>query len=405
MKKCFLAVFLLILAFVNVYAQAPIIITDLHNTIKVGLFYNSTALESLTLSYDGQSITVGKDDITDDKVYISEEGVIKVNDKAYRGSIIIKRIDGGNLTVINEVDMEDYVAAVVSKEMSPSFELEALKTQAVCARTYATANLNKHSKYGFDVCSTADCQVYAGKDAEHENTIKAAKETNGELLTYNGKIAETVYFATSGGYTEDAKYVWGTDIPYLKGVSDEYESKECYASTWKKELSPKRATEILTGKGYEIGNVQKIEVVGKTDNGSVYKLKVIGDKGEKIFSDESCRTLFGYDILLSQAYTVSQISGISITAYGGNANIADLHILSANGMSVYNETELHMKGAEDKMLSTPMVSDAFVFSGRGNGHLVGMSQNGANGMAKAGFTYDKILSHYYTGTELVQGSI
>lgn len=393
MKK-FAALFIFVLTVLfNIYAYAS-------DTIRVGLYYGSTAPDSVVLSYDGVEATIKGSDLTGEKVYTPKEGTIKVNGKGYRGSIILKKTDKGKITVINEVGIEDYVASVVSKEMSPGFELEALKAQAVCARTYALSNINKHAAHGFGVCAGVDCQVYTGADAEHEKTVKAALETKGEVLTYDGNLAETVYSATSGGYTEDAKYVWGTDIPYLKGVPDEYEGKDCYASTWVRELSPEKATEILLSKGFDIGNVKDIEVLESTKNGAVYKLRVRGDKGEKIFPNESCRTLFGYNFLLSQAYTVTRAGGFSAYAYGGTVKDSGLHILSADGLSEFSGTELYLKGnGEAAVLSA---SGNFVFNGRGNGHLVGMSQNGANGMAAAGFTYDKILKHYYTGTEITR---
>ncbi len=395
MKKLCLAVLFLALSFIHVYADIP-------EKIKVGLFYNSTALERVTLLIDGQELTMLAADIADEKLFTSDSGVIAVNGRQYRGDIILRKDDAGKLTVINEVDMEDYVASVVSKEMSPSFEIEALKAQAVCARTYAAVNLNKHMKYGFSVCSTVDCQAYGGIEGEHQNTIRAAQETGGEILTYNGEPAQTVYFATSGGYTEDVKYVWGSEFPYLVAVPDAYESSDCYAYRWTRELSPERATQILAAKGYDIGNVTDIQIVSATDTGVVYKLKVVGDKGEKIFTNESCRTLFGYDVLLSQAYTLGR-GGITVNTTGGKASTANLHVLSADGVTAYSSEKLYLLGSAEAAVTTPKPSQNFIFSGRGNGHLVGMSQNGANGMAKAGYKYDEILTHYYQGTKVSKG--
>ncbi len=395
MKKSIFLVLIFIFMCINVSAIAP-------EKIKIGLFYNQTALDIVTITYDGKTVTLNKQDVTADVVITSTE-IIKVNDKGYRGSIIVKKIDGGGLTVINEVGIEDYVASVIAREMSPSFNMEALKAQAVCARTYATYNINKHIKYGFDLCTTEDCQVYFGASSEHKNTIRATIETKGQILTYNGEPAQTVYFATSGGYTEDVKYVWGSNIPYLQSVKDENESKSVYASTWKKELSRQKATEILNGKGYNIGNVKTIEVLEKTTAGSVTKLKITGDKGEKTFTNEGCRTVFGYGILLSQAYSVTGGGsfGANLSVYGGSVNTSNLTLLSANGKTTHNADFIQLKGKDVLKIYTPCASDIFTFNGRGNGHLVGMSQNGANGMAAAGFTYEQILTHYYKGTKLL----
>jgi stage II sporulation protein D len=369
-------------------------------TVRVGLFYNTTARESVRLGIDAEERVVHREDVQGEQTYTSQSGIVSVDGKAYRGSVILKRTDGGNLTVINEVALEDYVAAVISAEMPADFELEALKAQAVCARGYALKNYNKHAAYGFHVCASVDCQAYNGMAAESEKTVLAARQTAGRILTYDGQIAETVYFAASGGHTEDARYVWGSDVPYLKGVADEYESKDCYASTWTKTLSPERLTEILAARGYGVGNAQTVEVLERTASGAVYKLRVTGGDGDKIFTNEACRTLFGYDMLLSQAYTVSRGGGISAQAYGGAVDGANLHMLSSGGLSAYGGGDLRvMGGAGERTL--PAAGGDFVFRGRGNGHLVGMSQNGAHGMAQAGFTYEEILTHYYTGTELL----
>ena len=393
--KIFTALMFFIIACNYVYADVP-------EKIKVGLFYNNSALDSVRIGYDGIDLVIGSNDIVDEAVFVSDEGIIKVNEKRYRGSIILKRNDGGKLTVINEVDLEDYVASVVSKEMSPGFEMEALKVQAVCARTYAVANINKFAKFGFNVCDTVSSQVYGGIENEHERTVRAAQETKGEILTYQGNIANTVYFATSGGYTENVKYVWGSEFPYLVGVADEYESENVYAYRWTKEISPEQATSILEARGYDLGNILNIEVLEATPTGVVYKLKVTGDKGERTFTNEACRTLFGYNMLLSQAYTVTRNNGATIATHGGALRTSGLHILSADGISVHGGGDLHIKGANQTSVVTPVLSDNFIFNGRGNGHLVGMSQNGANAMAKAVFDYEKILKHYYTGTEILR---
>ncbi|OQB15558.1 MAG: Amidase enhancer precursor [Firmicutes bacterium ADurb.Bin193] len=393
MKKAILVLLLFIATYINVSA-------DEEQTIKIGLLYGSAAVESVELSFDGKCITANRDDIEDEKSYAAENNEITVNGRRYRGRIILKKNAEGKLNVINEANLEDYVSAVISKEMSPDFEAEALKAQAVCARTYAAANKNKHAKHGFDVCAGVDCQVYFGMDAEHPKTIAAAKDTEGEILIYEGKPALTVYFATSGGHTEDAEFVWGTKIPYLKGVPDPFESEKCYAYRWTRSLSPEKAGQILEENGYELGTIKSITVEKVSDNGSVYALKVVGEKGEKIFTNEACRTLFGYDVLLSQAYTVEKDEGVSVKAYKGSINTSNMYVLSAEGTTRYSGETLYLEGSEKVSVETPQATGDFVFKGRGNGHLVGMSQNGANAMAKAGISYDKILTYYYSGTEI-----
>jgi stage II sporulation protein D len=400
MKKVVFA----LIACVFLCRQAAYAQIEVPKSIRVGIIYGEAAKEAVTITYDDRQEEYAKDDIEDEIVLTSSENIIKVNDVAYRGKIILKKAETGNMSVINEVSLEDYVAAVISREMSPSFEMEALKAQAVAARTYAIKNLKKHEKHGFSVCTGVDCQVYGGMSGEHERTIKAAYETAGEVLTYDGKLAQTVYFATSGGHTEDAKYVWGSDIPYLKGVSDKYESAEVYGAKWKREMSAAQIAEALNKRGLDLGNIINVEVLSVSPAGSVYEIKITGDKGEKIYKNESCRTFLGYDILLSQAYTVTKGDDLYIETTSGKALSSNLSILSADGTSHYKGESLYLKGTDDRALALPKESGNYIFSGRGYGHLVGMSQNGANAMAKAGFTYDEILKHYYTGTEIYKES-
>ncbi len=371
--------------------------------IDIGLFYGNNAKQHVTLDTGYGSGTVAASAVADSMQYNSN-GIISVDGKQYRGSIILKKDSNGLLTVINRVKLEDYIASVIATEMSPSFNVEALKAQAVCARTYALKNINKHSSRGFSLCASTDCQAYKGVSSEHSKTNQAAKATAGIVIKYNGKIIDAVYSATSGGWTEDVKNVWGSDIPYLAAVEDTYESKSVYGSTWTKELTADKATEIMVNKGYNIGGVTNIEVMESTPRGVVTKLKVTGTKGEKIFTRENCRFVFG-TITLSQAFTVrrkwEKIKYTPVHVTGGTVT-KDVTVLSDKG-----KTQTTLEGITFKGTSTytyegtpdgPLAS--FVFTGRGYGHLVGLSQNGANGMAGAGFSYKQILEHYYKGIEL-----
>ncbi len=372
--------------------------------IDVGLFYGSSARSSVTINtgYGDEAISSSS---VEDSVQYDSEDIIYVNGVGYRGSIILKKDANGLLTVINHVDLEDYVASVIAVEMSSSFNIEALKAQAVCARTYAMRFMDKHSSYGFDMCSTVDCQAYKGVSVESEKTSQAAQETKGMVMTYDGKLIEAVYSATSGGYTEDVKYVWGSDIPYLKAVEDSYESKDVYGSSWEKELSVEKATEIMDSKGYELGTVTDIKVTESTEHGTATKLSVVGTNGEKTFTREGCRLAFG-TITLSQAFTVTPVSQTSkadpVYAYGGIAVSGKVSVLSASGKSDIELDDVALLGNTKRSYSGTVKGPVtgFLFKGRGYGHLVGMSQNGADGMAKAGFTYDQILKHYYKGIEI-----
>ena len=414
MKKAiiFLTVFSLFFTLLSISVYA-----DDNTTVDIGLFYGSSAKSSVKISYNETDITVTADEVSEEVEYgrekiLDEEGnevetdsVVSVDGKKYRGSIILRKNSDGMLTVINRVDIEDYIASVTAIEMSPSFNLEALKAQAVCARTYAMKNMGKHKKYGFDLCSTTDCQAYKGVSAESETTNVAAQETAGQIMTYDGEVIDAVYSATSGGWTEDVKNVWGSDIPYLAAAEDKYESKDVFGSSWVKEISVEKATEIMNDKECDLGTVTDIVVEEQTERGVVTKLKVVGTKGEKVFKRESCRLAFG-SVVLSQAFSVTPIYDDALKEkmyiYGGKTISGKVSVLSADGIFDMMIDKASLLGDKPKNFTDKQTLPAtgFVFEGRGYGHLVGLSQNGANGMAEAGFTHDEILKHYYKGIEL-----
>ena len=409
MKKilCFTLILSLILC-MNIWVLADDTIADITENeiyyIDVGLFYGSSAKASVVISTDEGTFTVNAADVFDTVQYDSD-GLISVDGKKYRGSIILKKDSKGLLTVINHVDIEDYIASVVAVEMSSSFELEALKAQAVCARTYALRFMDKHSSYGFDMCAGTDCQVYKGVSVETEKTSLAAKQTKGMVMKYDGKLIEAVYSATSGGWTEDVKYVWGSNIPYLQAAEDAYESKDVYGSSWEKEITVEKATEIMNDKDYDLGTITNIEVTESTEHGTATKLVVSGTNGEKTFTKEGCRLAFS-SITLSQAFTVKPTSDTKeaepVYAYGGTKVSGNVTVLSSKGTSKLSLDNVTLQGNTARIYAGKITGPVtgFLFNGRGYGHLVGLSQNGANGMAKAGFAFDEILKHYYKGIEI-----
>ena len=143
------------------------------------------------------------------------EGYVSTKGKWYRGKLMVKN-DNGKLTVINDIDLESYIKGVVPSEMPASWEYEALKAQAIAARSFALANLGKQSKYGYDLKDNTEDQAYGGASVETNITNKAVEETNGLVLTYDMKIISAYYFASAGGMTNTS--VWGGSAPYLRSV-------------------------------------------------------------------------------------------------------------------------------------------------------------------------------------------
>jgi len=143
-------------------------------------------------------------------------GFVSTKGKWYRGKLLIKNVNGA-LTVINDIPVEEYIRGVVPSEMSPSWEYEALKAQAIAARSFALANLGKQAKYGYDLKDNTEDQAYGGASCETDRTNKAVNETEGLVLTYDMKIISAYYSASAGGYTNTTAW-GGVNLPYLHSV-------------------------------------------------------------------------------------------------------------------------------------------------------------------------------------------
>lgn len=148
-------------------------------------------------------------------------GSVRVQGKRYRGRMLVYVNDRGLLNLINELPVEEYLRGVVPSEMGPIQynQVEALKAQAVAARTYTLRNLGEFSREGYDICATPRCQVYRGMEVEHSLSDRAVSETAGQVLLFGGRLADTLYSSTCGGHTEDAPVVFPLkQEPYLQGV-------------------------------------------------------------------------------------------------------------------------------------------------------------------------------------------
>lgn len=408
------------------------------DTIKIGLFYGSSAKESVSIGSesgfymgyetDGEFVKDAKLTETDITVtsgegttvaigsYIYEadqfptlypiNGYVTVDGVKYRGGMQFKRIDGGALTVINVVDIEQYLYSVIGKEMSPSWNIEALKAQAVCARGFAISNYNKFSKYGFNLDTTTTSQVYKGVSTETESTRRAVDETKGQVLKHGGKIIQSIYCASMGGASANAENVWGGSYPYLVSVTDPYENPdEATRYSWSITLSADDIKKCLSDAGINIGDITSVEIVSQDDAGYVTELLFTGTNGTHTVKKSSCRTIFGGK-LHSQRYTIA----------GGEETYPNISMISADGIFTKPSNEVYVRGAGKmsvlNVLSSVITkifapqsgntvsSGEYTFNGNGWGHGVGMSQWGAKAMADKGFTYEDILTFYYTGTYL-----
>ena len=314
----------------------------------------------------------------------------------YSGSLEIKGTPEG-LVLVNDLFLEDYLTKVVPSEMPPSYEKEALKAQAVCARTYAYRQIqgNTYSQYGAHVDDSTNFQVYNNTSANDKST-QAVKETYGKMLFYEDKPIEAFYFSTSCGRTADAG-VWGTDsgkYPYLRAVEvkeggkslgkEDNDGFESYIKRedviaydtsypmfrWQTDLPADIASSQISGAGQE----QDMTITDRGPGGIAGELTVTGTDGTVTIKGQSAiRSALGNPSLI-----ITKKDGRTMT---GSATLPSAFIA------------IEKRTGEDGSLS-------FHIYGGGFGHGVGMSQNGAQGMAKTGKGYKQILDFFYHGTEL-----
>lgn len=354
----------------------------------------------------------------------------------YRGAFEYIR-NGGNISVINRVSMQDYVKGVVPYEMSASWPVEALKAQAMCARTYAYSNFGKHGS-DFDICASTHCQVYHGANSATENSDTAVDETYGQYILYDGEPINAVFHSSNGGATEDAENVWGYATPYLRGVYDNNEDLDRATNgRWSFEYTPAQLQSILNSKGYSAALISDAYVEEYTSKGNVKKVTFIDVNGEKFsFSKEKARTIINSSSLKkythSQRYKITrkgaqanqntassgsslyvnnasnaldpQSGGISVITGSGAMGLlpsTSVYVQTASGKEIITFTE---NSSDNNSTETPQTSNdvTFVFTGTGWGHNVGLSQIGALGMANKGYSAEEIIHFYYTDVTITK---
>ncbi|MBO8168501.1 MAG: stage II sporulation protein D [Thermoanaerobacteraceae bacterium] len=277
--------------------------------------------------------------------------------------IRVKMHDTGKVMVM---PLEEYLVGVVAGEMPAHFHMEALKAQAIAARTYTLNKLKRTTKDTHypeaDVCTDpAHCQAWISRaDMKrkwgiinywkyYSKVVRAVKETEGLVITYHGRLIEPVYHSTSGGRTEAAAEVWQYDFPYLQSVKSEWDKQSPYYRNTQtftlQEVDRKLGTNLNALPAATLGKNSLLKVLERTVSGRVKTIQV----GRKKFTGSELRRRLG----LSSTYIDWQVTG-----------------------------------------------DKIIFFTRGYGHGVGLSQYGANGMAKAGKNFKDILTYYYRGVSI-----
>ena len=352
-----------------------------------------------------------------------ENGLISVESSRYRGGIMLKANPDRKLTVINYLTMDEYLYGVLHREMSQGNPLEALKAQAVTARSFAVSSMGRHSRDGFDVCSTTDCQVYGGCADEYPNTSRAVDETSGLLIWSEGEPAPVYYYKNSGGHTQGIDEVWTSfPQPHLKGVEDPYSP----VYPWTAVIDFNVIEQKLTLAGYDPGKIKSVTIGKRNSAGAVSELIISGSKNDIKLEKGSVRSVFGTSLIRSTHFNIGDTyigtgnkpvskSDIKI---GSGSRIKDaaeqIYVLSANNnIKSVNSSELYMisssktvkaktaEGAVSDFDDSIVAKDGKVtFSGVGYGHGIGMPQDSAIEMAKQGFTFEEILKFYFTDIEV-----
>lgn len=284
-----------------------------------------------------------------------ENGLVWIGGRWYRGRTLVVPTAGG-LTAVNYVDLEEYLYSVVGSEVYPNWHPEALKAQAVAARTYALYQRQTGANAVFDVGDTVRWQVYNGVEEEASSTIAAVQATRGQVVTHQGRIINAVFHASAGGHTDNVENVWTNPLPYLRAVPAFDEAAP--NAQWTVNVTADQLRAAIPG----IGNILSLTPERVSPVGRVITLRATGDAGTKTITGAQLRSALN---------------------------------LRSTWFSVTSQP--------DAIASTRGVAGAptsFQIVGRGFGHGLGMSQWGAQFMALQGRSYMDILRHYYTGTIL-----
>lgn len=268
------------------------------------------------------------------------------------GGVVQVLRKGRGLMVINVVDLEEYVEGVVPHEMNSGWHLEALKGQAVLARTYGAYQRMANPAREYDVVATVQDQVYRGRQGVDQRVKQAVDDTRGVILTFRNAPVLSAFFSTAAGFTEDAMTVWSKDLPYLKGGVDCPFDANSPHYQWRAAFKLQDLENGLRRQGFTVGTIATFAPLRYSRAGRVARIRVLHSEGELVVRGEDIRKAVGYSLIPSTQFDIDAI-----------------------GREV-------------------------VLSGRGAGHGVGLCQWGAKELAVLGYPYQSILNYYFPGTEL-----
>ena len=311
------------------------------NPVQLDPPFNIRRLSDKQFSFGGRNFR---------RLTISAQDRIRINGKSYRGIFDFYPSEKG-LLVVNELPVEEYLVGLINCEISSLWPIEAIKAQAVIARSYAIYQKDSRRGSLYHLESSVMDQVYDGIDIEDSRAARGVTETEGEVLVAGSSVIQAFYHSSCGGHTEAAKNVWGADIDYLQGVECRY----CLTAPnlrWEVTLPLKKIEQQLKAAGHLTGTISDIRESEPNRSGRLQSLTIVGSRGVATISAVNFRKAIGYGVIKS--------TNMAISVRGDDAR----------------------------------------FSGAGNGHGVGLCQWGSKQRAADGFNYREILASYYPGVRI-----
>jgi stage II sporulation protein D len=330
--------------------QSSVTITPVNGGIQLNDQWSPASRVSLHTGEGDLSVSIAEPVGVAAEVATSRERVKQSAPLALSGRLELL-VRGGTAEVINEVELETYVAGVVPWEMNAGWHAEALKAQAVAARTYALYQRRLNVGRDYDVVASTQDQVYRGRH-EDSRVQDAVNATRSLVLTYASEPILAAFSSTAAGPTEDAMVVWAKDLPYLKGVDCPFDVLSPYYA-WRASFSLDDLEAGLRRQGMAVGTIATLAPLSHSATGRVARLRVLHSGGELILRGEELRRAVGYTLVPSTWF------------------------------------EFEARGREVRL------------SGRGSGHAVGLCQWGTKELADLGYSFSTILQYYFPGTDLV----
>ncbi len=308
----------------------------------------------ITVGADDKGLTVQGKPTRARRIIISGPQGLSYQGRAFRGRMeaLYQKVRGrASVLLVHPLPMETYLVGIVSGELPPSWPLEAMKAQAVAARTYAIYQKFHAPDRPYHLDSGVLDQVYGGVQRENPTARQAVAQTRGQVLTWRRRPIRAYFHACCGGDTENARDGWGTNEPYLQSVSCGH-CNDCGRFAWTLKVPVTQLGTALATQKLEVGDVMDVAVTRRTATGRAAQVTVTGSNRTRAMHAEDLRRILGYDQLRSRNFSVKKDGAV------------------------------------------------LVFEGRGSGHAVGLCQWGARGLANKGGEYESILTRYYPGARI-----